>query len=154
MVARLSDAFRAEVRGPSMRPTLEPGDFVVAISPGRLRRGDVVVVRRPGVGFEVVKRLIGLPGERVRIQGPRAWVEDRLLDEPYSHGSGIGGTWTLGRDRYLVLGDDRSRSTDGRAFGPVRRSAIAGVVRLRYWPRPTWIGSGGTEPSPGGRPAS
>jgi signal peptidase I len=136
---RLSGTFRAEVRGPSMGPALRAGDFVVATRSGRLRRGDVVVVRRPGSDLEVVKRLVGLPGERMRIEGPRVWVDGRTLDEPYAHGFGIGGTWTLGPGGYLVLGDDRSRSTDGRTFGPVGRDAIAGVVRLTYWPRPRWV---------------
>ena len=63
--------------------------------------------KRPG--FEVVKRIAALPGER---------VEDRVLQA----------------DQYWVTGDRPDASTDSRSFGPIHRSAIAGVIRLRYWP--------------------
>jgi signal peptidase I len=103
------------VRGGSMRPTLVPGQRIAVAPPrGPLRRGAVVVVRRPGDGLEVVKRLVGLPGERV------------ALDAAHE--------LTLGPDEHLVLGDHRDASTDGRAFGPVGRDRIVGVVRFAYWP--------------------
>lgn len=130
--------FRAAVAGPSMRPELEDGDFVLAVRSRRLRRGDVVVVRRPD-GLEVVKRLVGLPGERVRVATGRVAIDGSPLDEPHAHGDGPAGEWRLGADEHLVLGDDRSRSTDGRAFGPVGARSVVGVVRLRYWPRPRLV---------------
>jgi signal peptidase I len=108
--------FRVEVRGRSMAPTLEPGDWLVAARASTIRRGDVVVVRHPAGAFDVVKRVVALPDER-------------------AHGI------ELGPDEYLVVGDNVTGSTDGRAFGPVKREAIDGVVRLRYWPRPRPIGS-------------
>jgi signal peptidase I len=111
------------VRGGSMRPTLVPGQRIAVAPPTRpLRHGAVVVVRRPGDGLEVVKRLVGLPGERVRPDEARAL-------QP-SHAREL----TLGPDEYLVLGDHRDASTDGRAFGPVSRDRIVGVVRFAYWP--------------------
>jgi signal peptidase I len=102
------------VRGGSMRPTLVPGQRIAVTPSGPLRRGAVVVVRRPGDGLEVVKRLAGLPGERVQLAAAHEV--------------------TLGPDQYLVLGDHRDASTDGRAFGPVGRDRIVGVVRFAYWP--------------------
>lgn len=126
--------FRVAVSGPSMRPALDDGDFLVAVRARRLARGDVVVVRRPD-GLEVVKRLVGLPGERVRVAGGRVRVDGLPLEEPWAHGDGPAGEWHIGPGEYLVLGDDRSRSTDGRSFGPVARGDVRGVVRLRYWPR-------------------
>lgn len=128
--------FRAAVEGESMAPSLRPGDQVVAVRPRRIGRGDVVVVRPPGRAVEMVKRVVGLPGEEVAVRGGRARVGARALDEPYASGAGEAGAWSLGPDEFLVLGDRRDRSTDGRAFGPVRRSQIVGVVRLRLWPRP------------------
>lgn len=121
-----------------MSPTLEDGDYVVALRPRGLRRGDVVVVRRPD-GLEVAKRLVGLPGERVRVRGGAVTVDGTPLREPYASGSGPPGEWVLGRDEYVVLGDARARSTDARTFGPVRRDAVLGVVRARYWPRPRLV---------------
>jgi type IV secretory pathway protease TraF len=100
-----------------MAPTLEPGDWLIAVRAKSIRRGDVVVVRHPARAFDVVKRVVALPEE---------WFQDR----------------ELASDEYLVVGDNVIGSTDGRAFGPVKREAIDGVVRFRYWPRPRPIGSG------------
>ena len=102
--------FRVEVSGRSMSPTLEPGDFLLAVRRTRIDAGGLVVVQHPGrPGYEMVKRVGGLPGER---------VADHML----------------GADEYWVVGDDPSRSTDSRSFGPVGRDHIKGVIRLRYWP--------------------
>jgi nickel-type superoxide dismutase maturation protease len=109
--------FRAEVAGDSMAPTLMAGDWLIATRPDRLRRGQVVVVRHPERDLELVKRVAALPGDR---------VDGR----------------TLGAEEYLVVGDNRGASSDGRSFGPVRRQAILGVVRVRYWPRPGPVGWG------------
>jgi nickel-type superoxide dismutase maturation protease len=102
--------FRFVVDGPSMAPTLLPGDFVVGTGAGRVRPGAVVVVEHPRrPGYEMVKRVAVMPREGT-----------------------AGGR--LGADEHWLLGDDPSFSTDSRAFGAVPRSAIVGVVRLRYWP--------------------
>jgi signal peptidase I len=129
------------VEGDSMRPTLLPGQRV-AVGPldRPPRRGDLVVVRRPliGGGLEVVKRVVGLPGERVRLVAGRLEVDGLAVAEPY-----LG--WAtcdeardldlrLGEDQYLVLGDHRAASTDGRDFGPVPAAALTGRVRFAYWP--------------------
>jgi signal peptidase I len=143
------------VEGDSMRPTLLPGQRV-AVGPldRPPRRGDLVVVRRdpPGPGptrptpsgFEVVKRVVGLPGERVRLVAGRLEVDGVEVAEPYLGGPGgnAGAPHAdagdldvrLGEDQYLVLGDHRAASTDGRDFGPVPAAALTGRVRFAYWP--------------------
>lgn len=94
-----------------MAPTLEPGDWVVATAGGRVRRGDVVVVEHPAQpGFEMVKRVTGLPGDVA--------ADGRVL----------------GPGEYWVAGDDPGASTDSRQFGPVGAGALVGRVRLIYWP--------------------
>jgi signal peptidase I len=103
--------FRVEVVGGSMMPTLRPGDWLIATRAGSVRRGSVIVLRHPSRDLDLVKRVAAVSGDRV---GDRA----------------------LGVGQYLVVGDDPAASTDGRTFGPVERSAIEGVVRFRYWPRP------------------
>jgi signal peptidase I len=103
--------FRVEVAGRSMEPTLRPGDWLMATRAGSIRRGDIVVLRHPRGHVDVVKRVAGVPG-------------DRLADG------------TLGPDQFLVVGDNAAASTDGLTWGPVRREAIEGVVRFRYWPSP------------------
>lgn len=109
-----SRPFRVEVAGFSMQPLLDPGDYLVATKARLIRRGALVVVERPGgqpgePTFEVVKRVAGLPGDR---------IDGRFLRSA----------------EYWVAGDSLDRSTDSRTFGPVTRQDIKGVVRLRYWP--------------------
>jgi signal peptidase I len=139
------------VEGDSMRPTLLPGQRV-AVGPldRPPRRGDLVVVRRSRStgaplraspdpsGLEVVKRVVGLPGERVRLVAGRLEVDGLEVAEPYLGGTTGGEAGDLdiglGEDQYLVLGDHRAASTDGRDFGPVPAAALTGRVRFAYWP--------------------
>lgn len=109
--SRAAGAFRVEVAGRSMVPALLPGDWLVATRRGRIRRGSVVVLAHPDRPLDLVKRVRGVPGDRVD-------------------------GWLLGSDEYLVHGDNPGASSDGRRFGPVPRRAIEGVVRARYWPHP------------------
>lgn len=109
--AGAAGAFRVEVAGESMVPVLRPGDWLVVTRRGRVRRGSVVVLAHPGRPLDLVKRVRGIPGDRV-------------------------GGRVLGTDEYLVVGDNDPASSDGRGFGPVPRRAIEGVVRFRYWPDP------------------
>jgi signal peptidase I len=86
-------------------------------------------------GLEVVKRVVGLPGERVRLDGGRLEVDGRVLHEPYLDGGGGDRLdLRLGPAEYLVLGDNRAASSDGRDFGPVPGDAFVGRVRFAYWP--------------------
>jgi signal peptidase I len=126
------------VRGDSMRPTLEPGQRI-AVGPVRRtpRRGEVVLLRRPE--REMVKRVVGLPGEHVRLVDGRLEVDGRPVAEPYAVGRParqgvVELDVVLGGDELVVLGDSRSHSTDSRAFGPVRLRDVIGIVRFAYWP--------------------
>ena len=124
------------VAGGSMRPTLEPGHRI-AVAPlvRPPRRGDLVVVARPP-GLEVVKRVVGLPGQRVRLAAGELQVDGAAVPEPYLTGPATAGDLDLqlGPAQYLVLGDHRAASTDGREFGPVGADALLGRVRFAYWP--------------------
>jgi nickel-type superoxide dismutase maturation protease len=104
--------FRVEIRGMSMAPSLEAGDWAVATKARRIRRGDVVVLAHPErPGLELVKRVLGGSGDPA-----------------------LPGGRELGPDEWFVVGDNQETSTDSRAFGPVSRTAIAGRVRFVYWP--------------------
>ena len=124
------------VKGGSMRPTLDPGQRI-AVAPlvRPPARGDLVVLNRPG-NLEVVKRVVGLPGERVRLLSGQLEVDGRAVPEPYLAGPPSFGELDLelGPAQYLVLGDHRAASTDGRDFGPVGADALLGLVRFAYWP--------------------
>ena len=127
------------VSGGSMRPTLGPGQRI-AVAPlvRPPARGDLVVVARPrSTGdLEVVKRVVGLPGERVRLAAGGLEVDGAPVPEPYLAGPPASGELELqlGPAQYLVLGDHRAASTDGRDFGPVGADALLGLVRFAYWP--------------------
>ena len=132
------------VRGGSMLPGLAPGDYLavdrlayVLAEPGR---GDVVVFRgRDGMKARQIKRVIGLPGEVVRLAEGRVWVDGVELDEPYVEGlprtTGLQEReWTVGAGEVFVMGDNRPASTDSRDHGPVPRARMEGRAWLRYWP--------------------
>ena len=124
------------VKGGSMRPTLDPGQRI-AVAPlvRPPARGDLVVLRTPR-DLEVVKRVVGLPGERVRLLSGQLEVDGRAVPEPYLAGPPSFGELDLelGPAQYLVLGDHRAASTDGRDFGPVGADVLVGRVRFAYWP--------------------
>ena len=103
--------YRVEISGGSMRPGLEPGEWALATPASRFRRGDVVVVEHPQrESFEMVKRVIGVPGDRA----PNGGV--------------------LGEGDFWVQGDSPDASTDSRSFGSVRQEQLKARVRLVYWP--------------------
>ena len=129
-----------------MAPTLEDGQYVLLMPPflhrGRLRRGDVVVFRQltPPWGW-LIKRVVGMPDESIRLDGGRLYADDLLLIPGYipeGPDGKISGNWWNGPDEYFVLGDNPARSTDSRAFGPVPADRIIGRAWLRCWPPKAW----------------
>lgn len=101
---------RVAIEGPSMAPTLLPGDQVLVVTPRSYRTGDVVVVEHPGrPGYEMVKRLQGLPGDRI-------------------------GERVLAPDEYWIEGDFDPASTDSRQFGPVTGAELKAKVVVIYLP--------------------
>lgn len=131
------------VEGTSMMPRLENHDrlfinkFVYHFE--AIERGDVVVFHYPlDPAKSYIKRVIGLPGDRVQIVDGRVWVNGKLLHEPYVparyRDDNSMATMVVPRDSYFVMGDHRSISSDSRAFGPVERSLIYGKAEFIYWP--------------------
>lgn len=137
---------RYRVEGQSMQPGLHPGQFVVvdrlAYALSEPARGEVVVVQvtEPGqIERSLIKRIIGLPGETVTVEGSQLRINGRLYAEPYPREPGTYfGTWVLGPGEYFVLGDNRDVSRDSHVWGPVRRAAIRGQAMLVYWPPGEW----------------
>jgi signal peptidase I len=140
-------AYRVEQQ--SMLPELRPDDYLLVdkISPHvwAYQRGDVVVLQAPpGVpeGFVLVKRVIGLPGDRVAFADGHVVINDHPLAEPWLPTGGAEPVVTAGpADEITVpigslylMGDNRAVSFDSRNFGPVAESEIIGRVRWRYWP--------------------
>ena len=129
---------RTEVAGHSMEPALVPGDYLVTIEhTGMPRRGDIVVVPHPArAGLDLLKRVIGLPGESLTITSGLVHLDGEALAEPWANGPGAAdGTWRIGPGEVFLLGDNREHSSsDGRAFGPLPLPPQWWLVRWRYWP--------------------
>jgi signal peptidase I len=135
--------FVTQVDSASMAPALVPGRRLLTRRvwrPERIRRGDVVVVASQELGRTVVKRVLGLPGERVVIEpGGRVRVDGRPVPEPYVvHAGGPCGVFQVPPGRVLLLGDNRARSSDSRSWRDpylpvraVRGTVLTGRARLR-----------------------
>lgn len=131
------------VEGTSMLPMLEDQDrlFInkMAYRVGEIHRGDVVVFLYPRDHQKsYIKRVIALPGDDLRIDHGRVYVNSRALPEAYvperyrderSESESV-----IPADEYFVMGDHRSISSDSRDFGPVDRSLIYGKAAFVYWP--------------------
>ena len=130
------------IQGHSMEPSYRSGDLLLVgpLRRGGPARGDVVVLRNPREAeAHDLKRVVGLPGETVRLADGSLYVDGVHLPEPYLGGlpASLGlehGEWTLAGDRHFVMSDNRARGTDSRHYGPVRRAAILGRVWGRVWP--------------------
>jgi signal peptidase I len=128
----------------SMVPTLQKDDQFRAevwhsVRQGP-RRGEIWVLSNPdpadGNGYFLVKRVIGLPGEKVLVKNAQVQVNGKALDEPYVETASDYryGPLTLGPEEYFVLGDNRPESKDSHVWGPVKKDAFIGRAFVRYWP--------------------
>lgn len=131
--------YRVEVAGDSMRPTLEPGEFLVLRhgAPGRGHEAGAIVAMHDATERLILKRVIGLPGESLRV-GTAVLINRRPLVESYTQGdtpqAQFRGANQLAEGEYFLIGDNREASTDSRDFGAVRRDRLEGVAVFRYWP--------------------
>ena len=132
----------------SMAPTLSAGDLVlVQHGVDGLQRMDVVAASHPHTGAPLVKRAVGLPGDRVGLEdgvlvvnGERrceAGIDPELLDGVFF------GPVTVPEGAVFLLGDARGESVDSRSFGPVPLDDVVGVVQARIWPSPGGLPSQG-----------
>lgn len=125
----------------SMRPTLVPGEHVlvdkVTYRLHSPRRGELVVFELPDGGL-ALKRVIGLPGDRVAIRDGVLFVDGRRVQEGYVDYESVDGTFfgplTVPRGQVFVLGDRRANSEDSRAFGPVPLVRVVGRAVCVVWP--------------------
>jgi signal peptidase I len=135
---------RFQVRGSSMEQTLFDGQYLLIskvtywISPPE--RGDVIVFHPPNnLSDDYIKRIVGLPGERVEIQNGEVSVDGVQLLEPYIANPGsYSGVWEPGEGEYFVLGDNRRNSSDSHTWGVFPGDNIVGKAWLCYWPPEQW----------------
>lgn len=137
------------VSGSSMVPNFHNREYLIINKIGyRLHqpeRGDVIVFKYPrDTSQYFIKRVIGLPGEKVKVADGRVTIynsehpEGKVLEEPYLPNQavtfGSEGTTSLGSDEYFVLGDNRQASSDSRVWGVLPDNDIVGKVWLRVFP--------------------
>jgi signal peptidase I len=151
------------VSGSSMSPAYNDGDRLLTQVAGEYQRGDVVVMEYTDQNLQrriTLKRIIGLPGDTVKISEGRVFINGEVLEEQYAtgetkitnHTTGgseevndpLGGfgfqtiyegetrTIVLGENHYYLLGDQRENSLDSRTFGPVHRMFISGKVKKLF----------------------
>lgn len=136
------------VKGASMEPNFYDHEYLIideiSYRLHQPERGEIVVFRYPNDPRQYfIKRIIGLPGERVRVSGGQVWLynvrypEGTVLNETEYLGTLYTGgdrDIQLGPDEYFLMGDNRGASLDSRSFGAVPRSFIVGRVWFRGWP--------------------
>jgi signal peptidase I len=101
------------------------------------QRRDVVVLKDPGGGpIPLIKRVVGLPGERVTVAQGKVYIDGKLLDEPYlaQDTEGASRSWIVPPLNIFVMGDNRNNSRDSRYFGPIPLDSVLGHAVFRYWP--------------------
>jgi len=142
-----------KVVGHSMDYTLYNGQYALAVRRQHtdIQRGDIIIgtvqvkrswieddpVEDATITIPIIKRVVGLPNEQIRIAKGRVYVNGQLLEEPYvekQDGWTYTPTITLGADQYYVLGDNRIESLDSRVFGPLNVNQIIGKLVTTPYP--------------------
>ena len=138
-----AQSFRVD--GASMEPGLHTDEFVLVDKMSYLfqspQRGDVIVFHYPlDTTKDFIKRIIGLPGDTLRITNTSVIVDGQALHEPYISlpFNFENYTWKLGPDQFFVMGDNRENSLDSRSWGPLNRRYIIGKAVAIYWPVNDW----------------
>ncbi len=137
-----------KIKGQSMDPNFPDAEYLLTekvtyyLRPPE--RGDVVVFTPPvSETDEFIKRIIGLPGEKIKVDGGRVYINGKLLKEPYlspilttDEGDFLreGQEFLVPEGQYIVFGDNRPHSSDSRSWGPITKKSISGRAWIIYWP--------------------
>lgn len=132
------------ILGQSMEPNYHQDQrlLVDKVSPRLFgyNRGDIIIVHSPAQDIELIKRLIGKPGDTIELRDNQVYVNNEPLHEPYLPPNANSGPtrdqskWVLSADQYFIMGDNRSFSQDSRVFGAVTSAEIVGRALVLYWP--------------------
>jgi signal peptidase I len=152
------------IEGSSMEPNFHDGQFLFinrfAYCPGlhldmapvdlkwsktwcfwQPQRGDVIIFRYPrDPTKDYIKRVIGLPGDKVEVKSGQVYINDEALPEPFgpNPGSYSAPPITVPPDQVYVMGDNRNNSSDSHMWGPLPENYIVGRAWLSYWPPQDW----------------
>lgn len=134
--------------GPSMKPTINNGDALIlnktAYKLGKVKRNDVIAFLYSGTKY-LVKRVVGLPGERIDFKNNVLYINGKAYDESFLGNDVVTSDFQMEditgcekgiipKNSYLVLGDNRTDSMDSRDIGIVSKKDIIGKTTLRIWP--------------------
>jgi signal peptidase I len=130
-----------------MYATLHDNDLLVASKISyklhQPQRGDIIVFKPPDeASRDFIKRIIGLPGERIHIKDSVVYINGKVLQEPYlperwtynNQWPASGQDQLIPPDEYFVMGDNRNHSSDSRTFNFIELSSILGKAEIRIWP--------------------
>jgi signal peptidase I len=136
-----------KVSGSSMFPNFKNGDYIITDKItyrfSEPKRGDIVVFKNPkDETQDFIKRILAVPGDRIKVQGGKIVLNGAELNEPYLNnittnpGSFLreGVDFTVEPGHYITIGDNRPASSDSREWGQITREEIIGKVFFRYWP--------------------
>ena len=136
---------RFRIEQVSMLPNLHEGEYVivdkVSYAFRQPERGEIVVLKNPTPSQpDLIKRIIGLPGETIDVHGGSVYINGQPLAEPYIAQPMVAdsGATQLQADQYFVMGDNRNNSEDSRRFGPRAVNDIVGRAWIIYWPPTDW----------------
>ncbi len=131
-----------QVIGPSMNPTLNEGDIIITnkfiYRFKSIERNDVVVISQDEK--YMIKRIVGLPGEKVEYQNNDVLINGKAYKETFTNSETEDftiqdlGYDVIPEDMYLVLGDNRENSLDSRTFGLISKNQIIGKAWIKIWP--------------------
>lgn len=119
------------VEGETMSPTYNNGDYLlINKTTAKFDRSDIIIARNPKDQDQfLIKRIIGLPYEKVEIKNGNVFIDRKILNEEYLTEQTFGDiSTTLNSDQYFILGDNRNKSLDSRFFGPISLNDIEGKI--------------------------
>ncbi|MBE6156843.1 MAG: signal peptidase I [Firmicutes bacterium] len=124
------------VQGESMVPALDGGEIMILKKyDTSYERFDIVVVNKSVEGDNLIKRVIGLPGETIRYKNNKLYINDEIVNDIYAYGdTGNFQEITLGEDEYFLMGDNREISKDSRTIGIIKSQEIEGTVGVVLYP--------------------
>ncbi|AMX00245.1 signal peptidase I [Rummeliibacillus sp. G93] len=140
------------VKGESMEPTYHNNNKIIISKVSHIDRFDIIVFDSPVEDDHYIKRVIGLPGDTIKVKDDQLYINGKKYKEPYlkqgikeyeSLGDNftedftlkeVSGVKKVPKNSYFVLGDNRQNSSDSRDYGFIKKSAVTGEVKFQFYP--------------------